>query len=181
MNAIESRLEKRWGSAIRPLVPQLERARFLSEAMSLNVNVMPIKQLVQLTPAKRAKMAKNIAAKASSLMLAIKNCDEVLKRCDEDVGYITAAFREELARIKELDRGLPSRFPRRAGGQKADRLLKLMASRRTAQMLTDLGVELVTSRDKPWVKLTAQLFYVATGNACKDAQAVCLKHKRRSG
>jgi hypothetical protein len=177
MSAIENRLNRKWDT-IRNIERRLDKDMFLSEAVSLNA--MPI-ELVQLTPAKRAKMAKNIAAKARSLMLAIKHCDEVLTRCDEDLGYTTPAFREELARIKELDRGLPSRFLRRPGGQKADRLLKLMAAGAVARMLTDLGVGLVASRDKPWVQLTAHLYYVATGNTCKDAQAVCLKHKRRSG
>jgi hypothetical protein len=107
-------------------------------------------------------------------MTAINSLDEFLMHTHP----LTAAIRDELARIEQLDRGLPRRFDGSGGRPRSDRMVKSMAAGYVFDMLTNLGIKPVTTRGRPWTKLTAILFYIVTGRVCKDAQAICITYKK---
>jgi hypothetical protein len=174
MSTVASRLARRW-PAISVLVTGLDEERFLLAAESLHA--MSIEKFIQLTPAKRAQLRRDVAAAARRLILEVDDCDKVLQHgYPGELDYVSQAFREELIRVGQLDHGLPRRFDK--SGPRGDHTLKLMAASKARQMLLDLDIKPVTTRKEKWTTLTAHLFFVVTGRRCKDAQRVCIAVKK---
>ena len=169
--SIESRLEQRW-TRIHDIDQRLKREWFLSAAHF--INAIPIEYMT-ISPALKAKELKILAASALRFMQTINSLNQDFLDHQQ---LITTAFRDELASLGQVDRGLPRRFDGSGGRPRKDRMAKFMAAGDIYDMLVELGIEPMTTKGSNWLKLTQHLFYVATGRQCKDAQAVCIKYKK---